>query len=174
MRKTTLIAALAVVGILELTACGTETAKTDPVTSPGTGAAKAGIGDTQTIGGLEITVKSVDRSLVVEWTEDSQVEGSPFFGVAVRWKNVGTTVLKDRPGWAASTANGTMNDGVAAEPTSGKQRGNLQSWPDLESYLRPATAREGWLTFEQKPGPLTKLYITVGSETAIWDLTKSK
>lgn len=181
MRKRTLIlGAASLLLVAGLAACGSGTqAEGSGTTTKGVSPSPAEpkvavIGETQTIGGLEITVKSVDTNLVVEWdpSDHSQVEGSPFFGVAVYWKNVSTAVLKDFPMCSASTVDGMMGEPVRAEPMYGPQKGNLQDWPDLEAYLRPGTAREGWLTFEQKPGPLTKLYITIGGQTAIWALTK--
>ena len=62
---------------------------------------------------------------------------------------------------------------MLGEPAYGPYAGGNLDVGALGDYdLKPGTARRGWLTFEQKPGPLTTLYVTTtDNEMALWDLT---
>lgn len=129
--------------------------------------AAAKIGDTLIVGKLEVTVKGTDPSV------RSQVGGGPYFGVNARWKNVGDEKIGSYPITYATTADGTINDGLIGEQADGPHAGNLEDGALSEDYgLRPGAAREGWLMFKKKPGPLTTLYVSSGVGVGVWDITQ--
>lgn len=129
--------------------------------------AAARIGDTLMVAKLEVTVKGTHPNV------RSQVGGGPYFGVNVRWENVGDEKIGSYPITYATTADGTINDGLIGEQAGGPHAETLEAGALSEDYgLRPDAAREGWLMFRKKPGPLTTLYVSSGVGVGVWDITE--
>ncbi len=185
MRIRIIIALLATASLaVSLAGCGGDTDSETPATveqttpvaqesagsEPETGVeppAAAGVGDTLIVGKLEITVKGTDPGV------RSQAGGGPYFGVNVRWKNVGDERISSYPIAYATTADGTINDGLSDEQAGGPHAGNLEDGALSADYgLQPSAEREGWLMFKKKPGPLTTLYISSGAGVGVWDITE--
>jgi hypothetical protein len=151
MRKATLIAALAVIGILGLTACGTETAKTDPVKSPGTSgaqAAKAGIGDTlelkDSMAQLQVTVTAAKRLPALS-AYGTQVHPA-LYGVQITVKNLGSKVYDDSVtnGVALIDAKDQSHD---PEFMVSDANGNELPGQIDQVKIRPGDRRSGWVFF---------------------------
>ena len=150
----------------QTTPAAQESAQSEPETGLEPPAA-ARIGDTLVVGKLEVTVKGTDSNV------RSQVGGGPYFGVNVSWKNVGDEKISSYPITYATTADGTINDGLVGEQAGKPHAGNLEDGALSADYgLQPGAVREGWLMFKKKPDPLTTLYVSSGVGVGVWDIAE--
>lgn len=150
MRRTLLIVVVAVIGILGLTACGTVTAKTDPV-KPGKDAAKAakaGIGDTLELkdaqAQLQVTVTKTKR--VPAYSEYGMQLHPALYAVQISVKNLGDKVYDDSISNCIALIDVKDQNHDAEIAVSGPG-GNPMSGMIESVKIRHGDRRSGWVFF---------------------------
>ena len=134
----------------------------------------AGLGDTLTVGNLEVTPEKIRDKGIGEGDGYSfEAQNGKWVAIWMRWKNVGADTIAEYPTAQVANEDGTIYEiGMLNDPEP-----NL-IFNMVDFKLPAGAAREGWLTFDISGSP-AKLFIymsdpsdPMGAAEGVWDLTK--